>query len=404
MAIPVEPHNHIRELIDAQRFEEAMQEYRRLPLDQRRPALLQELQDKWRTRASRSGAEAAEVDGDYATAVALIEKLPESLRDGAVLADYRMKRDWLTPPPSYTPASFRHLYRWLFQLTVLTFLMPGLGVGSMALGELTRHDVRYSYYTYYERTTGGDVLFYGGLVLALLGVVPLIAHIAIFDVLLYRCWYLIQGYLLRDGARTGQGTSMTPGKAVGLLKVPIFSLYWAFPAVFGLAQEMDTIAQRSDSRHAIPRVPPPLALIWCILFVCLFIPFVDFVTLLPMAVISVILMNQFKNAAIGILKARTAHAPAAAVPAEPAPPEAVPAATKGRPAKGRRWLIGLGFLALFGVVLLVVILIAALSGGGGTTKAAGRSEPAKPTMKSNEHFRVETGKGGPPMKNGYTGK
>jgi serine/threonine protein kinase len=365
VAIPVVPHDRIRELIGAQRFEEAMQEYRRLPLDQRQPALLQELQNKWRSRAHALAREAAETDGDFATAVSLIEKLPESLRDGAVLADYRMKRDWLTPPPSYTPASFRNLYRWLVLLTVLTFLLPGIGVGGMALGESTSHYTD-DYYRYWERTPAGDILFYGGIIVAAAGAVPLIAAISIFAVLLYRCWYLIQGYMVRDsGVRLYWGKPMMPGRAVGFLFVPIFNLFWVFAAVFGLAQEMDTIAQRSDSRQAIPTVPPPLALIWCILFVSIFVPFVDFVTLLPMAVIGLILMNLFKNAAIGILKARTGNA-ATAVPGT----EAAEEESSRRPLL----LIGLAFTVLVVLVLGVVILVASLVGGGVSTKAAGSGQ------------------------------
>jgi len=92
---PPPPGDRIRELIDAERYEEAMAEYRRLPHERRRPALLKELQDKWREHAHALARDAAETDADYAAAVALVEKLPEALRDGAVLADYRAKRDRL---------------------------------------------------------------------------------------------------------------------------------------------------------------------------------------------------------------------------------------------------------------------------------------------------------------------
>jgi hypothetical protein len=85
----------IRQLIDAERYEEAMAEYRLLPHEHRPLALLKELQDKWRDRAHALARDAAETDHDYAVAVALLEKLPEGLRDQALLADYRARRDRL---------------------------------------------------------------------------------------------------------------------------------------------------------------------------------------------------------------------------------------------------------------------------------------------------------------------
>jgi len=87
--------DRIRELIDAERYEEAWADYRRLPHERRRPALLKELQDKWREHAHALARDAAQTDHDFAVAVTLIEKLPEALRDGALLADYRANRDRL---------------------------------------------------------------------------------------------------------------------------------------------------------------------------------------------------------------------------------------------------------------------------------------------------------------------
>jgi formylglycine-generating enzyme required for sulfatase activity len=89
------PLDLIRDLIDAERYVEALAEYRRLPYERRRPALLAQLQAKWRDHAHALAREAAETDHDYAAAVTLIEKLPEALRDVAALADYHARRDRL---------------------------------------------------------------------------------------------------------------------------------------------------------------------------------------------------------------------------------------------------------------------------------------------------------------------
>ena len=92
---PSPPGDHIRELIDSERYEEAWEEYRQLPHERRRAALLKELQEKWRDQVHALARDAAETDHDFDAAITLFERLPESLRNAAVLNDYRCKRDRL---------------------------------------------------------------------------------------------------------------------------------------------------------------------------------------------------------------------------------------------------------------------------------------------------------------------
>jgi serine/threonine protein kinase/formylglycine-generating enzyme required for sulfatase activity len=85
----------VRALIDGERFEEALQAYRRLPHERRQPALLNELQEQWRSHAHALAHQAAATEYDFAGAVARIESLPEPLRDGATLSEYRAKAERL---------------------------------------------------------------------------------------------------------------------------------------------------------------------------------------------------------------------------------------------------------------------------------------------------------------------
>lgn len=92
----------------------------------------------------------------------------------------------------------------------------------------------------------------------LLPVLGLLIDCILIRVFLYRCWNVIQ-----DGhART------TPGKAIGLMFIPFFNIYWVFVFFYSLAVDMNRYCQR----HGIPyaRCNEGLALTFLIMF--LFVP------------------------------------------------------------------------------------------------------------------------------------
>lgn len=94
------------------------------------------------------------------------------------------------------------------------------------------------------------------LLFALLGIgcACTVAGAIITYVYLARLW----SYLRYGMPRT------TPGKAVGLLFVPFFNLYWLFVAVYGLAQDWNRItSQYKDLQHA-PKMSEGLFLAYCI--------------------------------------------------------------------------------------------------------------------------------------------
>lgn len=144
-----------------------------------------------------------------------------------------------------------------------------------------------------------------GLAILLLGYIPLIYGAIIGYVLIYKIWAAIQG----PTART------TPGKAVGFMFIPFFNFYWFFQAFWGWTKDYNAlVAQKGVSA---PRAPEGLALTMCILMLVGIIPFVGYVA----ALINVILLFVFYNAAIN---GANALAAAPAAPAAPAVEEGAP--------------------------------------------------------------------------------
>jgi hypothetical protein len=75
---------------------------------------------------------------------------------------------------------------------------------------------------------------------------PLVAGLSVFAVyalvvlalLVYRMWKAIPTALART----------TPGKAVGFLFIPVFNLYWWFPAIWGWAKDWNSYAAKSEGK------------------------------------------------------------------------------------------------------------------------------------------------------------
>jgi hypothetical protein len=70
---------------------------------------------------------------------------------------------------------------------------------------------------------------------------------------------------IQDGhART------TPGKAVGFLFIPVFSLYWMFQVLPGFAKDFNSFADRHNLD--IKRLPTAPFTAYCVLILCGIIP------------------------------------------------------------------------------------------------------------------------------------
>ncbi len=119
-----------------------------------------------------------------------------------------------------------------------------------------------------------------------------IATAILWYIILYKCWAVIQ-----DGnART------TPGKAVGFNFIPFFNFYWIFVAYSGWAKDANNYIRRYQLPVAL--TSEGLATAMCVLSLISIIPYVGFLTGLVVLILMIIMMNQFTNTAVGIIKSR----------------------------------------------------------------------------------------------------
>ena len=107
----------------------------------------------------------------------------------------------------------------------------------------------------------------------------------VFMVLIHKMWASIQ-----DGhART------TPGSAVGFLFIPLFSLYWIFPAFWGFAKDYNAFTLRHGLKDA-PTLSPGLFLAYSLLLLAGSVPVVG-VLLWPVAfVVGIVMISRICDA------------------------------------------------------------------------------------------------------------
>lgn len=94
--------------------------------------------------------------------------------------------------------------------------------------------------------------------------IPAIIYAQIYFLIsLYRCWSILQG----START------TPGKAIGFLFIPLFSLYWIFVAIRGLAKDVNAYLESKNVNEN--KISIGLSTATCIVSI---FPFVSLIT------------------------------------------------------------------------------------------------------------------------------
>ena len=137
-------------------------------------------------------------------------------------------------------------------------------------------------------TTSSSTDFLLGL-FSFLGILALIAATVLQYILTYRYWETIQSIHPRT----------TPGKAVGYMFIPFFSIYWIWEAYHGLSKDMNQYMNVNN----VPgeRINEALSLAYCILLWISIIPYIDFLTAPAAGIIFLILMVKWKNAAARII-------------------------------------------------------------------------------------------------------
>jgi len=130
-----------------------------------------------------------------------------------------------------------------------------------------------------------DALMVIGGIFAAIGMIAVIALAIMTCMYVYRMWKMIQ-----DGhART------TPGKAVGFMFIPLFSLYWIFVVYHGWSQDYNAFIVR-HGRQGAPEVKEGLFLAMPILALCSIVPFVGILAALGSIIVSIMCFYQLCRA------------------------------------------------------------------------------------------------------------
>ena len=164
-----------------------------------------------------------------------------------------------------------------------------MGGGIMALGVQIAKDGR----------NADGILLLGTAFLAI-GMIVLIVSLIFCCILHYHLWKVIP----RDIART------SPGKAVGLLFIPLFNLYWVFVSCLGLSKDINKTLQQRGIQY---RVSEGLGLTLCIFVIlsnlCIN-PFPDFSLIdfvgmgisLVACIVTILFYKSVKDGAIALLE------------------------------------------------------------------------------------------------------
>jgi hypothetical protein len=96
---------------------------------------------------------------------------------------------------------------------------------------------------------------YLGLALLIIGAVILIIPGILNLIFIYRAWFLIQP----------GGASITPGKAIGFLFIPVFGPIWMWIVLFKLPGEWNNIVSQYANTTSAPRMS--IGTVFCLMFI-----------------------------------------------------------------------------------------------------------------------------------------
>lgn len=188
---------------------------------------------------------------------------------------------------AYDPRSLSALHAWSMALAAVggMLLCSMIAMFVVAAFRVASHERANPGVPLDATTTGLFIL--GGLVMAI-GVLISFASAAVWGVCHYRWWRQIQ-----DGfARTG------PGRAVGLLFVPFFQLYWCFIAIRGLAMDLGSFMDRNSIDG--PRPSVPLATATCVLLCLVNVPYLGVLAFPPALVVTMLFSTQTSRASVRV--------------------------------------------------------------------------------------------------------
>ena len=191
-----------------------------------------------------------------------------------------------------------------------------------------------------------------------------IYDIVVYCLLVFKMWAAIQdGY-----ART------SPGKAVGLLFIPFYGLYWIFVVFRGFAQDYNILLDRHQLN--LPRLSTGLYTAFAVLNVITAIPFLGFITLLPLLIVYPMLIAKTCDS-VNSLPELSSEAPQ-----EMSREERVAAVRQPKSSGPPAWVWILGGLAVLAIPILGIIAAIAIP----SLLTAREAARVTTTQKDMRHF------------------
>lgn len=124
----------------------------------------------------------------------------------------------------------------------------------------------------------------GGESLLLLAMLVFVYVIVVEMILVYKMWAAIRGEIART----------TPGKAVGLLFIPLYNVYWLFQVFPGFAEDYNVYIAKHEINA--PRLPDGLFRTYAILTLLSLIPILGSLAALIGYVILMVMISQICDA------------------------------------------------------------------------------------------------------------
>lgn len=115
----------------------------------------------------------------------------------------------------------------------------------------------------------------------LLAVAGWVLSVIGWSILIYRAWKALAPYQ----------PATTPGRAVGLLFVPLFNLYWQFVALRGLAIDFNR-ALASSGKTGVPPINEGVPTAICILNLLSMVPLLNLLVILPGLILMLVFMGS----------------------------------------------------------------------------------------------------------------
>ena len=198
------------------------------------------------------------------------------------------QRQGIVPPSPLLVGQIKTSYALWLSMSAINFALAMIGI--FILVAIANH----------SRSSPSDVEAALNILGVSMVIFAILALIFLYRVL-YLAWQSLENY---PYSRT------TPGRAVGFLFIPFFSLYWQFVAFHGWAQDMNQYI-KGRQLPTQKRANEGLMIAHCVLNIGMLIPWLNVILMLPWAIITILCATNLRNTTVAMIRAHQQgdHAP-----------------------------------------------------------------------------------------------